>query len=61
MFKNLLILLLFGLCIFSTYVAVRNSKPVCEDLQRQGDDLVCIYNLGEIAEDQADVIIIRSN
>ncbi len=59
MFKNILIGLLLILTAGSVAVAYRNSKPICEDLQRQGDDLICVYNLGEIPEDEADVIIVK--
>lgn len=56
---RLVIVLLLALTIFSTYVAYRNSKPICNDLIRFNDNLTCIYDLGEVAEDQADVIIVN--
>ena len=59
MFKNILIALLIATTAGALAVAYRNSKPICEDLQRQGDNLICIYNLGEIPEDKADVIIVK--
>lgn len=59
MLKNLLIVILLMLTVFSTYVALRNSKPICNDLIRFNDSLTCIYDLGEIQEDQADVIIVN--
>lgn len=61
MLKNLLIVLLLVLTGFSTYVAYRNSKPICTDLIRFGDSLTCVYDLGDIQEDQADVIIVKDN
>lgn len=63
MFKNIIIIVLLALCGFSTYVAWHNSKPICDDLVRNPADtshqLVCEYGLGDIPEDQADVIIVE--
>lgn len=42
--------------ITSLFIAVRNAKPICNNLVRWQNDLVCIYNLGEIQEDEADFI-----
>jgi hypothetical protein len=56
---RVVIVLLFTLTLFSTYVAYRNSKPICNDLIRFNDSLTCVYDLGEVAEDKADVIIVK--
>ncbi len=57
MIKNILIVILIAITAVSVALAWRNAKPICEDLQRQGDNLICVYNLGKIQEDEADVII----
>jgi hypothetical protein len=57
--KNVLIGLLIWLSIVSIGLAVRNAKPICHDIMRNGEGLVCVYNLGDIQEDDADVIIAK--
>ena len=61
---RVLIVLFFALAVFSTSVAVRNSKPICTDLRATGNSeatrrLECVYDLGNIQEDEANVIIIN--
>lgn len=55
--------LLLGLTSFSLYVAIHNSKPICNDLRAETVDysrhLVCVYDLGDKQEDQVDVIIVH--
>lgn len=63
--KYTVMVLLLLLAGFSAYVAIRNSRPVCNDLRARqlteySRTLECVYDLGDIQEDQADVIIIRS-
>lgn len=62
--KNLLIVLLIGLAGFSTYVAYRNSKPICHDLRAVQVNsytrtLECVYDLGDKQEDSVDVLIVK--
>lgn len=59
MIKNILIAILIALTAVCIALAWRNAKPICQDLQRQGDNLICVYDLGEIQEDEADVIIVN--
>jgi hypothetical protein len=59
MFKNILIGALLVLTAMSLYVAIRNCKPICNDLVRWQDELICTYNLGDISEDKADVIMVK--
>jgi hypothetical protein len=59
MFKNLIIVILLGGLVLMSYVAIRNCKPICNDLVRWQDDLICTYNLGNVQEDKADVIIVK--
>ena len=61
MFKNILIIVLLICTGLSLFVAIRNCKPICNDLIRWQDELICTYNLGDIQEDQADVIIVKDN
>lgn len=60
---RVLTVLLLALCGFSTYVAYHNSKPICSDLRaiqvEYSRHLECVYDLGDIQEDQADVIIVK--
>ncbi len=62
MIKNIIIALLAFACGFTTYVAVHNSRPICDDLVRFPNDytheLVCEVGLGDIPEDQANVIMV---
>ncbi len=57
-FYTVIIVLIFA-TLASLFVAIRNSKPICTDLVRFGDSLTCVYDLGDIQEDEADVIIIK--
>jgi hypothetical protein len=57
--KNIIIVILLIMTGFSLFVAIRNCKPICNDLVRWQNDLVCTYNLGDIQEDKADVIIVN--
>jgi hypothetical protein len=60
MFKNIVIGFLVLSTVLSIGLAYRNAKPVCEDLQRASNgDLICSFNLGDIPEDEADVIIVE--
>lgn len=59
MFKNILIIVLLALTGMSLFVAIRNCKPICNDLIRWQDELICTYNLGDIPEDKADVIMVK--
>lgn len=60
----IVMVLLLALAMFSTGVALHNSKPICNDLKPVQNSigersLECIFNLGNIQEDQADVIIAK--
>ncbi len=59
MIKNILIVILIAITAVSVALAWRNAKPICDDLVRSpySDELVCEYGLGDIQEDEADVII----
>ena len=63
--KYTVMFMFFLLALFSAYVAIRNSRPVCNDLRArqligESRTLECIYDLGDIQEDEADVIIINN-
>lgn len=60
----IVMILLLALASFSTAVALHNSKPICNDLKpvvlSTGErSMQCIFDLGNIQEDQADVIIAK--
>lgn len=62
--KNIMLIVMVILTGFSVYIAYRNSKPVCNDLRavkvnEYTRTLECVYDLGDIPEDQADVLIIK--
>lgn len=60
MIKNIIITVLILITACSIALAYRNSKPICTDLIRNqySDQLICEYGLGDIQEDEADVIIV---
>lgn len=61
MFKNITIILLLATLSFMTAVAVRNDRPVCDNLKNNNDivnpKLICEYSLGDIRANQAHVIM----
>jgi hypothetical protein len=59
---KILILILLLITGLNTFIAWHNSKPICDDLRpRMVNEytrtLECVTDLGDIQEDQADVII----
>ena len=59
MLKNITIVILATATVLALLLALHNARPICHDLFREkvNGDLICSYNLGPIAEDDADVLI----
>lgn len=61
---RIMIVLFALLAGFSSYIALRNSKPICTDLRavqvnEYTRTLECVYDLGDKQEDSVDVLIVK--